>query len=135
MIVSASGMCEAGRILHHLANNIDNPNTMIIVIGYMAQNTLGRRIVDLKDTPGSKVKIFGEEHKLNSKVRVLNAFSAHADQKELIDNVKLFDKNKLKKIFLVHGENSQQLTLKDVLAQNGYNNVFIPALGDEFELN
>ena len=135
MIVSASGMCEAGRILHHLANNIENPNAMIMVIGYMAQNTLGRRIVDLKDTPGSKVKIFGEEHKLNAKVRVLNAFSAHADQKELVEYVNQFDKSKLKKIFLVHGENSQQITLKGVLEQNGFNNIFIPALGDEFELN
>ena len=75
MIISASGMCEAGRILHHLANNIQDNRNTILIIGYMAANTLGRRLIDLKDLPGSKVKIFGDVYKIRAKIKVLNAFS------------------------------------------------------------
>ena len=135
MIVSASGMCEAGRILHHLANNVDKPNAMILIIGFMAENTLGRKLIDFKDTPNAPIKIFGEEHRLKAKVRVLDAFSAHADQRELLEYVKQFNKTRLKKIFLVHGEKSQQDILKGVLNSNGFDNVYIPARGDVFEIN
>ncbi|MBN1632625.1 MAG: MBL fold metallo-hydrolase [Ignavibacteria bacterium] len=135
MIISASGMCEAGRILHHLANNIENPNNMIIIIGYMAANTLGRRLIETKDEPGTIVRIFGEEHKVNAKVEVLDSFSAHADHNDLIKYIKLFDREKLKKIFLVHGEFEKQKILYDDLNSNGYKNVLIPDRGEEYNLN
>jgi metallo-beta-lactamase family protein len=134
MIISASGMCEAGRILHHLANNISNSKNVIMIIGFMAENTLGRRIVEAKDTPGTKVKIFGDEYKVKAKIRVLNAFSGHADQNELIAYLNKFDKNILKKLFLVHGEPEGQKILEVELRKNGFNNIFIPARGGVYEV-
>jgi metallo-beta-lactamase family protein len=132
MIISASGMCEAGRILHHLANNIQNKNNMIMIIGFMAENTLGKRIIEAKDKPGTKVKIFGDEYKVKAKVKVLNAFSAHADQNELLTYLNKFDKKKLKKLFLVHGEQEQQGIFEKKLRENGFKNIFIPKRGDVF---
>jgi metallo-beta-lactamase family protein len=79
VVISASGMCEAGRILHHLRNNIENPVNTILVVGYMAQHTLGKKIVERQPV----VKIFGEEHNLRAEVVKINAFSAHADKEEL----------------------------------------------------
>lgn len=134
MIISASGMCEAGRILHHLANNIQNKKNVIMIIGYMAENTLGKRIIEAKDTPGVKIKIFGEEYKVNAKVKVLNAFSAHADQNELINYLNKFDKKKLQKLFLVHGEPEQQEIFEQKLRENGFKNIFIPKRGDIFKI-
>lgn len=135
MIISASGMCEAGRILHHLANNIGNPNNMVMIIGYMAVNTLGRRLIEAKDERGAAVKIFGEEHKVKAKIEVLDSFSAHADHNDLINYIKLFDRKKLKKIFLVHGEFEKQKILLDDLISKGYNNIVIPDRGEEYNLN
>jgi metallo-beta-lactamase family protein len=134
MIISASGMCEAGRIQHHLANNIQNSRNVIMIIGFMAESTLGRRIVEAKDTPGTKVKIFGEEYKVNAKIKVLNAFSAHADQNELFTYLNKFDKKKLKKLFLVHGEPEQQGILMEKLQANGFKNISIPKRGDVFKI-
>ncbi|MEE9430141.1 MAG: MBL fold metallo-hydrolase [Melioribacteraceae bacterium] len=130
MIISSSGMCEAGRIQHHLKNNILDANNIILMVGYSAQNTLGRRLID-KDP---FVKIFGEEYEVKAEVIVLNSFSAHADESELIDYVNQFDKEKMKKIFLVHGELDQQEIFKKNLAKNGFNNVIIPEKGDVFVL-
>jgi len=134
MIISASGMCEAGRILHHLANNIQDGRNTILIIGYMAQNTLGRRLIDIANIPGSKVKIYGDEYRVNAKIKVLNAFSAHADKNELMDYFSNFDKGSLKRIFLVHGEEDQQTPFKDNLINAGFKDVAIPARGDEIIL-
>ncbi len=134
MIISASGMCEAGRILHHLANNIQNSKNMIMIIGYMAENTLGKRIVDAKDNPGTKIKIFGDEYKVNAKIRILNAFSGHADQNELVTYLNKFDKTILKKLFLVHGEPEGQKLLEEKLIENGFKNIFIPKRGDVYQI-
>ena len=106
IIISASGMCENGRILHHLKNNIENPKNTVLVIGYMAENTLGRRIVEKNKT----VRIFGRPHDLRAEVIVLNAFSAHADQGALIEYAASCGKQ-LKQIFIVHGEPTQAETL------------------------
>lgn len=135
IIISSSGMCEAGRILHHLANNIEDSKNTILIISYMAENTLGKRLIENKDRKGALVKIFGEEHKLNAQVKVLNSFSAHADGIELLDYIKTFDRTKLKNIFLVHGEAEQQDTLKRNLENKGYSGIIIPSRGDLFELN
>jgi len=110
VIISASGMCESGRILHHLKNNIEDSRNMIIVIGFMAKNTLGRRIVERK----KQVKIFGIQRELNAEVVTLNAFSSHADKNGLVEYAKRCNNPKLKKVFIVHGEEEQA----DVLRTN-----------------
>ncbi|MCM8786946.1 MAG: MBL fold metallo-hydrolase [Candidatus Omnitrophica bacterium] len=102
IIISASGMCENGRILHHLRNNIENPKNTIIIVGYMAKDTLGRRIVEREKV----VKIFGQPHNLRAQVVTLNAFSSHADKNGLVEYVKSLDRQ-IKKIFIVHGEEVQ----------------------------
>jgi metallo-beta-lactamase family protein len=130
MIISSSGMCEAGRIQHHLKNNIEDPNNIVLMVGYSAQHTLGRRIIEKNEY----VKIFGEELKLNAEVIVLNSFSAHADADELLDYVNQFDKDKMKKIFLVHGDIEQQEIFKKHLKESGFNDIVIPEKGDVFAL-
>ncbi|MDD5362554.1 MAG: MBL fold metallo-hydrolase [Ignavibacteria bacterium] len=134
MIISASGMCEAGRILHHLANNIGNSKNTIMIIGYMAENTLGRQLIKASDKQNYKVKIYGEEYTVKAKIKVLNAFSAHSDSGETLEYLKKFDKNRLKKLFLVHGESPQPENLMTILKSNGFKNIEIPSKGQEFEL-
>lgn len=121
IIISADGMCEAGRVLYHLANNISNPNNTVLIVGYMAENTLGRRIKDGEE----EVKILGDFYKVNAKIEQLNAFSAHADYGEMTSWLKSIDTSRLKKIFLVHGEKEPQAFFKEHLMQNGFPNVEI----------
>jgi metallo-beta-lactamase family protein len=116
IIISASGMCESGRILHHLKNNIENPANTILIVGFMAQNTLGRRIVERQP----EVKIFGDTYRLKAEVAVLNAFSAHADYNETLEYIGRLDPSRLKGVFLVHGEPDAQLHLKRLLEERGY---------------
>jgi len=128
IIISASGMCEHGRILHHLKNNLENPNNIILIVGYQAANTLGRKLVD-----GMKeVNIFGDPFKVKASVYVMDAFSGHADRSDLLDYVGKVEG--LKKIFLVHGEETQLNSFKDALAQNGFDDVYIPEYGEEVEI-
>ena len=134
MIISASGMCEAGRILHHLKNNVGNEKNTIFIIGFMAEHTLGRRLVEARHNPGTVIKIFGDEYTVNAKIRILNSFSAHADKNELLDYFGLFDKKILKKVFLVHGEIDQQEILKDSLRDHYITNVDIPVRGEIAEI-
>lgn len=130
VIISASGMCETGRILHHLSNNIENPNNQILIVGYMAAETLGRKIAD-----GQKiVKIFGEEYQVKAKIITLDSLSAHADQKELLDYFEHFDKKKLQSIFLVHGEVNELVTFQALLNEKNFQEVIIPSRGDVFEI-
>ena len=129
IIISASGMCEAGRILHHLKNNIEDPRNTVLVVGYMARNTLGRRIVERRPV----VKIFGEEYNLKAEVEIMNAFSSHADRNELLEYVKPL-KGTVKGIFLVHGEEEQSRELFNALSADGYP-VHLPEPGEEVELS
>ena len=129
MIIASSGMCEGGRILHHLANNIHDPRHTVLVIGFMAEHTLGRRIVERQP----EVKIFGESYALKSEVAILNSFSAHAGQDELVGYTSSFDKKRLKEIFLVHGELAQAEPLSQRLSEAGFGNVSIPERGDKVE--
>ena len=129
VIISASGMCESGRILHHLKNNIEDPNNTIMVVGFMAKDTLGRRIVEKQ----KKVKIFGEEYSLNAKVEVFDAFSAHADRKELLEYVEN-TKDTLEGVFVVHGEEEQSRALAEGIKSMGIKNVIIPGFGDEVQI-
>jgi metallo-beta-lactamase family protein len=130
IIISASGMAEGGRILHHLKNNVGNPKNLVLFVGYAAEHTLARKIMD-----GAKeVNIFGEKHVINCRVKIMDYFSAHADQKELIDYIRLNQKEKLKNIFLVHGEEKQSLVLREKLVTLGYRNVHFPVSGEKFEI-
>lgn len=131
MIISASGMAETGRILHHLANNIEDPSSTILIIGYMAPDTLGRRLVESKDIENPMIKIFGEDFHVKAKVTVLNSFSAHADMNELHDYFAKFDKQKLERIFLVHGDYDQQQIMQSWLQKDGFKHIEIPAKGSE----
>ena len=131
VIISADGMCEAGRIQHHLIHNIGDPNTTIMIVGYMAENTLGRRILE-KD---EEVKIHGMWLKRRAAVAKINAFSAHADYGESIKWLKSLDCSRLKKIFLVHGESKGQLIFKQHLADAGFPNVEIVKYGDVYSMN
>ena len=131
IILSADGMCEAGRILYHLANEISNPNNMVLIVGYMSENTLGRKILD-----GEKeVKILGDWYKVNAAVEKINAFSAHADYNETTEWLNSLDTSRLKKIFLVHGETDAQDFLQKHLQENGYPNVEIVKYGENYTLD
>lgn len=130
IIISASGMAEGGRILHHLKNNIENPNNLILFVGYAAQETLARKIMD----GAEEVNILGEVHKVKAKIKQMDYFSAHADQNGLLDYLKYSPSNKLKKIFLVHGEEEQALPLKAKIESKGYKSVNYPKKGDVFEI-
>lgn len=131
IIISADGMCEAGRVLHHLANNISDENNTILIVGYMAENTLGRKILE-----GEKeVHIMDNWYKVNASVRKINAFSAHADYTETLEWLNEIDTSRLKKIFLVHGEKDAQDYLQNYLKENGYKDVQIVKYGESYDLN
>lgn len=130
IIISADGMCEAGRILHHLANGISDERNTILIVGYMAENTLGRRIRD-----GEKeVKIMNDWYKVKAAVEQINAFSAHADYTEMISWLEKIDKSRLKQIFMVHGEKESQTFFKKYLAEHGYNDVTIVKYGETYNI-
>lgn len=126
IIISASGMAEGGRILHHLAHNISNPKNLILFVGYAAEHTLARKIMD----ENQFVNIFGEEFEVKAKIKKMDYFSGHADQQELLDYLRLNDKNKLKNIFLVHGEEEMALPFREKLLQKGFENIQYPASGE-----
>ena len=130
IIISASGMCEVGRIKHHLKHNIWNPNSTILFVGYQAPGTLGRAIVD----GAKKVKIFGEEITVNARVEYIEAYSGHADQEWLLNFVYSFIK-KPKHIFLVHGEPNAQLILKGKLVESTQIPVTIPGYAESYTLD
>ena len=130
VIISASGMCEAGRILHHLRNNISDPKNTVMMVGFCAPHTLGRRIVEQRP----EVRIFGEPHRLRAGVEVMNSYSAHADEPELVEFVSHLDPQRLKRIFLVHGDADRQLRLRDAFSSAGYPDAYGPGRGESFEL-
>ena len=135
IVISASGMCEGGRILHHLRHKIHNPKNTILVVGYMAANTLGRRIVDLglareeekRKGKAPVVKIFNKEYPLKARVVKLGGFSAHGDKSEMLRFLKESDLH-IKKIAVVHGEEDQSTAFADYLMENGFK-AFVPHAG------
>ena len=130
IIIAADGMCEAGRVVHHLANGISDPKNTVLIVGYMAEQTLGRRIKD-----GDKeVKIMGEWYQVNAAIETINAFSAHADYTESVKWLDSIDTSRLKKIFMVHGEKDAQTFFKDYLADHGYRKVQVVKYGETYEL-
>jgi metallo-beta-lactamase family protein len=131
VIISADGMCEAGRILHHLANNISDSRNTILLVGYMAENTLGRRLRNRE----TEVKIMGDWYKVNASIEQINAFSAHADYEEMVNWLNTIDTSRLKNIFMVHGEKKAQEYFYNYLHENGYPNVDIVKYGETYDLD
>jgi len=130
VVISASGMCEAGRIIHHLANSVGDPKNLILIVGYQAENTLGKKLV-MKEPV---VNIFGEPHEVKAEVAVLNSFSGHADRNELLSYLGRFQR-RLKQIFLVHGDLDQAQNLSSGLQEIGFGKVSIPSRGDSAVLH
>lgn len=130
VIISASGMMEAGRVKHHLANNISNPSTTILGVGYCAPSTLGARIL----RGDKRVSIHGTEYQVNAEIRRIDSFSGHGDYEEMIGFLNYQDKEKLQKLILVHGEYDCQLKYKTILEEHGFKNISIPDVGDEIEV-
>ncbi len=129
LVISASGMCEAGRILHHLRNNIENPRNTVLITGFQAENTLGRKIVEkLPEVP-----IFGDLMRLRAEVVKINELSGHADQKELLAWLKPLA-GKLKRIFLVHGEPTQSAVLAQAIHSTYGIEAIVPRRGESFDL-
>ncbi len=130
VILSASGMCESGRILHHLKNNIEDERNTVVVVGFMAQHTLGRRIVERRE----ELKIYGRAYRLLAKVEVLNGFSAHADAAEFR---RLYAPiaPKLRGAFVVHGEDRQPIAMQELLDSLGCHKSQTPQAGQHVTLD
>lgn len=129
IIISASGMCEVGRIKHHLKHNLWNPKSTILFVGYQAPGTLGSRIVNGE----KKVKIFGEEIAVNARIEYIEGYSGHADQEWLLNFVYSFI-TKPKHIFLVHGEPEAQEVLKQKIEEETKIPVEIPSFGETYKI-
>ena len=126
VIISASGMCEAGRILHHLKHNIADRRSTILIVGFMAEHTLGRRIRDGE----SKVRIYGDTYDLKAEVVALDSFSAHADRDDLIEYVRGIG-SRCRRIFLVHGAPEAARSLGAAIRETSAADVTIPERGEE----
>ncbi len=122
VIISSSGMAEAGRVKHHIKNNINNPNTTILIVGYCEPNSLGGHLL----RGDHEVWIFGEQYEVKAEVRSIKSMSAHGDYEDLLHFLKCQDPKKVKKIFLVHGEYEVQQHFAKTLNEHGFLNVEIP---------
>ena len=129
IIISASGMCETGRVIHHIKNHCEDPNTTILIVGFQAQHTLGRRIVEHQ----RRIRVFGVERDLNAQVKVMNEFSAHAGRTELIAFAKRF-KGRAEKILIVHGELPAMQSLKGALETEGMHGIHIMRYAETVEV-
>jgi metallo-beta-lactamase family protein len=129
MIIAGSGMAEAGRIQHHLKNNISDPRNTVMIVGWQAENTLGRKIAE----KWPEVSIYGEKYELRCRVEIFNEFSAHADRNDLLKWAGA-GKDKWQKVFVVHGEESAALSLADAFTETGLKQVVVPEYGQSFTL-
>ena len=131
IIISASGMCEFGRIRHHIINHISDPRNTILVVGYMAKHTLGRKLVEKNEI----LPIFGRNYRVEAQVKVLNGLSGHADREDLLNFMRAFTR-KPKKLFLNHGESYQSGPLAEsIAAESLAEEIIIPRhIGEEFEV-
>ena len=127
IIISASGMMEAGRVKHHLANSISNPRNTVLAVGYCSPATLGARIL----RGDKEVSIFGTVYKVNADIERIDSYSGHADYSEILGFLECQEKSKVKQIHLVHGDFKAQQFFSDRLKEAGYANVNIPEVGDE----
>lgn len=130
VIISASGMMEAGRIKHHLANNISDPANTVLVVGYCAPATLGAKIV----RGDKEVSIHGNIYKVNAEVKVIDSFSGHGDYNEMISFLKCQNPELIEKLFLVHGEYETQKDYSNELQKAGFGNIEIPAMKQDYNV-
>jgi len=131
VIISASGMCEAGRVLHHLRASVENPKHTIVIVGFQAQHTLGRRLVERRP----RVRIFGVDRTLHAEVVVMNGFSAHADQRDLLAYAEAVrERGPLRDLMLVHGEPNAQDALRAQLQERKFPTIHVPELGESIEV-
>ena len=130
IIIAASGMCEGGRVVHHLKNCVKNPDNVVLIVGYQAENTLGRRVVERR----SPLKILGEEVELNARVEVINALSAHADRNGLLDWLDEI-KDNVHHAFAVHGEPEKVAAMTELLKARGIANAVAPVPGQSFTID
>jgi metallo-beta-lactamase family protein len=130
VIISASGMAEAGRILHHLIHNIEDPRNTICIVSWQAPHTLGRRLAERQP----KVRIFGEEVKVKAEIATIGGLSAHAGQKFLLEYAQSAADNGLKHIYLVHGEEDAASVLMEKMKEKGIQPVSFPEYGEVAEL-
>jgi metallo-beta-lactamase family protein len=130
IIISASGMIEAGRIKHHIANNISDPKNTILMVGYAEPNSTGGKI----RAGAKKVRVFGVEHEVKADVVIIDSYSAHADYKEMIQYLGCQDKSKIQQLILVHGEYETQLNFKEKLLEAGFRHITIPSEKEVIEL-
>ncbi len=129
IIISASGMAEAGRVLHHLRNNIGDPKNTILIVGWTAPDTLGRCLADRE----KRVRIFGEPYEVKARVETIGGLSGHAGQ-DLLVKYGTAVKSQVKKIFLVHGESKPATALLDQLKDAGLQEVYYPELHSSVEI-
>jgi len=129
IIVSASGMCESGRILHHLKHSIDHPQDCLLLVGFQAQGTLGRRLLDGE----RRARILGVEYDVRCRVRFVPGLSAHADYRELLGFTGHLSRT-CRQTFVVHGESPSAESFADKLRAHGFSRVEVPSQGDRFEL-
>jgi metallo-beta-lactamase family protein len=130
VVISASGMAEQGRILHHLRNNIEDPRNTVLITGFMAKDTLGRKLVE----KWPEVRIFGEPTRVRAEISSLDELSGHADQRELLAWIRPMAAT-LRRVFLVHGEPEQSATLAKLLKSEYNLDAVVPAAGDSFDLS
>jgi len=131
IIISSSGMLEAGRIKHHVANNISNWRNTILIVGYCSPTSLGARIQE----PGLRyISIFGDIHEVNARIAKIEAFSGHGDYNEMKSFLNCQEAKDIKKTFLVHGEYEVQQSYANELKKSGFQNIEIPEPGQEFQL-
>jgi metallo-beta-lactamase family protein len=129
VIIAASGMCEAGRILHHLKHNIEDPRNTVLIVGFQAPDTLGRRLVEKRP----EVRILDRVYKRNAEVVVMNGFSSHADQGELLEALGPLA-GRTRRVCLVHGEPEQAEALRQALLARGFGEVLVPDRGETVSL-
>jgi metallo-beta-lactamase family protein len=129
IIISASGMAETGRILHHLRNNIEDPKNTVCIVSWQAPYTLGRRLADRE----KRIKIFGEPYTVKAEVATIGGLSGHAGQNLLVDYATSV-KNTVKKVFLVHGEERSATALTEKLNEKGMQEVYYPELHSSMEI-
>jgi metallo-beta-lactamase family protein len=130
VIIAASGMCEGGRILHHLRHGLPDPDNVVLIVGFQAENTLGRRIVDGNET----VKVFGEEIAVRAKIDVINALSAHADRGGFLDWIDEI-KDNVRHAFAVHGEPDRVAAMAELLAERGIPRTYAPQPGQTYKID
>lgn len=130
VIISASGMITAGRILHHVKNNVTDPRNTILIVGYCAEGSIGAQLAKGAQT----IKIYGKEYQVKAQVKMMHSFSAHGDQNEMLQFLDNQNREKLKEIFLVHGDEDRQKAFAVGLKEHGFKNISIPMLGQSFEL-